>query len=122
VDQSGSWQTLQLHLKSACAAREADDITLSLQEVDGAVSIDREYLAARILRESLTARSQRRHRLSSSRFRPATSAGATTSGEHDRQICFARRARGAAESTIASVPREPRSSRSLGRTDRSFGQ
>jgi len=44
----------QLHLRSALAAREAGDIRLALQEVYAALSIDPEYLAARLLRESLT--------------------------------------------------------------------
>jgi tetratricopeptide (TPR) repeat protein len=53
VDPSGNWQTLQLHLKSARAAREAGDIALALQEVDAALAIDPDYLAAKVLRESL---------------------------------------------------------------------
>jgi hypothetical protein len=40
VDSSGRWHALQLHLKSARAAREAGDVQLALQEVDAALSID----------------------------------------------------------------------------------
>ena len=54
--RTAAWQTLQLHLRSALAAREAGDITLALQEVDAALSIDPDYLAARLLRESLADR------------------------------------------------------------------
>ena len=53
MDPDGRWQALQLHLRSARAAREAGDVTLALQEVDAALSIDPDYLAARVLRESL---------------------------------------------------------------------
>ena len=53
VDPDGPWQKLQLHLRSARAAREVGDVTLALQEVDAALSIDPDYLAARFLRESI---------------------------------------------------------------------
>jgi tetratricopeptide (TPR) repeat protein len=53
VDSSGRWHTLQLHLKSARAAREAGDVQLAIQEVDAALSIDPDYLAARVLREAI---------------------------------------------------------------------
>lgn len=56
MDSAGRWQTLQLHLKSARAAREAGDVELALQEVDAALSIDPDYLAARVLRESIAKR------------------------------------------------------------------
>ena len=53
MDPDGRWQKLQLHLRSARAAREAGDVALALQEVDAALSIDPNYLAARVLRESI---------------------------------------------------------------------
>ena len=53
MDPDGAWQKLQLHLRSARAAREAGDVALALQEVDAALSIDPNYLAARVLRESI---------------------------------------------------------------------
>ena len=53
MDPDGRWQKLQLHLRSARAAREAGDVPLALQEVDAALSIDPDYLAARVLRESI---------------------------------------------------------------------
>jgi hypothetical protein len=53
VDSAGRWRTLQLHLKSAHAAREAGDVQLARKEVDAALLIDPDYLAARFLRESL---------------------------------------------------------------------
>ena len=53
MDPDGPWQKLQRHLRSARAAREAGDVTLALQEVDAALSIDPDYLAARFLRESI---------------------------------------------------------------------
>jgi tetratricopeptide (TPR) repeat protein len=53
VDPDGPWQKLQLHLRSARAARDVGDVTLALQEVDAALSIDPDYLAARFLRESI---------------------------------------------------------------------
>jgi tetratricopeptide (TPR) repeat protein len=56
VGSDGRLQTLQLHLRSARAAREAGDVALALQEVDAALSIDPDYLAARVLRESLANR------------------------------------------------------------------
>jgi hypothetical protein len=56
VDSAGHWKTLQFHLKSARAAREAGNIPLALQELDAALSIDPEYLAARVLRESIAHR------------------------------------------------------------------
>jgi len=61
VDPDGRWQKLQLHLRSARAAREAGDVPLALQEVDAALSIDPDYLAARVLRRRTTgSRSGRR--------------------------------------------------------------
>jgi hypothetical protein len=56
VDPGGRWQTRQLHLRSALAAREAGDITLALQEVDAALAIDPDYLVAGLLRKSLADR------------------------------------------------------------------
>ena len=56
MDSAGQWHTLQLHLKSARVAREAGDVQLALQEVDAALAIDPEYLAARVLRESIANR------------------------------------------------------------------
>jgi hypothetical protein len=56
VDPGSRWQTRQLHLRSALAAREVGDITLALQEVDAALAIDPDYLAARLLRKSLADR------------------------------------------------------------------
>ena len=53
MDPDGRWQKLQLHLRSARAARDAGDVPLALQEVDAALSIDPDYLAARVLRESI---------------------------------------------------------------------
>jgi tetratricopeptide (TPR) repeat protein len=53
VDSAGPWQTLQLHLKSARAARDAGDVQLALKEVDAALAIDPDYLAARVLRDSI---------------------------------------------------------------------
>jgi tetratricopeptide (TPR) repeat protein len=53
VDSAGRRHTVQLHLKSALAARDAGDIQLALQEVDAALSIDPDYLAARMLRRSI---------------------------------------------------------------------
>jgi Tfp pilus assembly protein PilF len=47
-------QRQKQHLRSALAAREAGDIRLALQEVYAALSIDPDYLAARLLCESLT--------------------------------------------------------------------
>ena len=52
MDSAGRWHTLQLHLKSARAAREAGDVQLALQEVDAALAIDPDYLAARIFKQA----------------------------------------------------------------------
>jgi hypothetical protein len=47
------WTTLQLHLKKANQAREAGDLERALEHVDAALAIDPEFIAARMLRESL---------------------------------------------------------------------
>ena len=47
MDSAGQWHTLQLHLKSARAAREAGDVQLALQEVDAAFARFRKQLDER---------------------------------------------------------------------------
>ena len=55
VDPHIRWSTLQLHLRTARAARDAGDQAKALASVEAALAIDPGFAAARLLRESLDA-------------------------------------------------------------------
>ncbi len=53
VDPRQQWQALQSHLRAARAALAANDRAYGLEQVDAALAIDPEFVAARALRERL---------------------------------------------------------------------
>ena len=55
MDPHLRWSTLQLHLRTARAARDAGDRPKALESVEAALLIDPDFVAARMLRESLDA-------------------------------------------------------------------
>jgi hypothetical protein len=63
VDPHLRWSTLQLHLRTAREARDAGDQARALASVDAALQIDPDFVAARMLRESLDAPRAAVHRV-----------------------------------------------------------
>ena len=54
MDPDSSWGTLQLHLRAAKTARDAGDHDKALEHIDAALAVDPDFIAARMLRETLT--------------------------------------------------------------------